>query len=142
MLVRCADAAPRKEVITIKATREIAERLNQAVQAWQSLAPDATFSGMSLADFQGRVQESLNARQALRAATDQLIAAQNSRSDTDRRTMQALLMVVNAIKGDPAHGEDSSLYEACGYVRKSERKSGLSRRKQEDRPTAGNSGLN
>jgi len=35
--------------------------------------------------------------------------------------------VVNSIKGDPDEGADGTLYEACGYVRKSERKSGLSR---------------
>lgn len=126
----------------MKGTREIAERLSQAVQAWESLAPDSKFGGMTLEEFKARVQESLDARQALRAATDQLISAQNSRSDTDSRMMQALLLVVNAIKGDPAHGEDSSLYEACGYVRKSERKSGLSRKSKEDRPTAGTNGLN
>ena len=83
---------------------------------------------MTLADFKASVQQSLDARKALREATDQLDVAQNARSDTDAKTMQALLLVVNAIKGDPAHGEDSSLYEACGYVRKSERRSGLSRK--------------
>jgi hypothetical protein len=37
--------------------------------------------------------------------------------------------VVNGVKGDPAFGEDSDLYETMGYVRKSERKSGLTRKK-------------
>jgi hypothetical protein len=32
------------------------------------------------------------------------------------------------VTGDPAFGPDSSLYEAMGYVRKSERKSGLTRK--------------
>ncbi len=112
----------------MKPKREIAERLERATRAWETLAPDAKFSGMNLDDFKSRVQQSLDARLALRVATDQLVAAQNSRSDTDAATMRALLLVVNAIKGDPAHGEDSSLYEACGYVRKSERRSGLSRK--------------
>ncbi len=40
--------------------------------------------------------------------------------------------VVNGVKGDPAFGEDCDLYEAMGYVRKSERKSGLSRKKGGD----------
>ena len=38
-------------------------------------------------------------------------------------------MVVKGVVGDPAFGEDCDLYEAMGYVRKSERKSGLSRKK-------------
>lgn len=39
-------------------------------------------------------------------------------------------LVVNAVKGDPEEGEDGEFYEALGYVRKSERKSGLSRGKK------------
>ena len=132
----------RKPKPKLKAQTEIAEKLDRAVRAWETLAPEKSFGGMTLSGFKTKVQESLDARQALRAATDQLLVAQNARTDTDGKTLQALLLVVNAIKGDPEHGDDSSLYEACGYVRKSERKSGLSRRKQEDRPTAGTTGLN
>ena len=112
----------------MKASIEIAERLGRATQAWENLAPDKSFGGMTLVQFKAKVQESLDARHALRAATDQLMVAQNARTDTDAKTMQALSLVVNAIKGDPEHGDDSSLYEACGYVRKSEKRSGLSRK--------------
>ena len=35
--------------------------------------------------------------------------------------------MVNAVKGDPAEGDNGELYEAMGYVRKSERHSGLHR---------------
>ena len=38
-----------------------------------------------------------------------------------------ILNVVNSVKGDPHHGENSALYASFGYVRKSERKSGLTR---------------
>ena len=112
----------------MKAQTEISEKLDRAVRAWETLAPDKSFGGMTLPEFTAKVQESLDARQALRAATDQLMVAQNARTDTDAKTLQALLLVVNAIKGDPEHGDDSSLYEACGYVRRSEKRSGLSRK--------------
>ncbi len=36
-------------------------------------------------------------------------------------------MVVNSVKGTPGFGPDSPLYRALGYIRKSERRSGLSR---------------
>jgi len=36
--------------------------------------------------------------------------------------------VVAGVKADPTEGPDSSLLEAFGYTRKSERKSGLSRK--------------
>ena len=51
----------------------------------------------------------------------------NKDSVTDAATMETVLGVVNSVKGDPEEGEDSALYEALGYVRKSERKSGLKR---------------
>lgn len=126
----------------MKTKTEIAEKLDRAVRAWETLAPDKSYGGMTLPEFKAKVQESLDARQALRAAVDRLMVAQNARTNTDAQTLQALLLVVNAIKGDPDHGDDSSLYEACGYIRKSERKSGLRRVKQENRPTAGTTGLN
>ena len=38
--------------------------------------------------------------------------------------------MVNAVKGDPEEGDNGELYEAMGYVRRSERSSGLHRGKQ------------
>ena len=35
------------------------------------------------------------------------------------------------LKADPTEGDDSALYKAMGYVRKSDRKSGLTRKKNE-----------
>mgnify|MGYP001447816905 CR=1 FL=1 len=35
-----------------------------------------------------------------------------------------------AVVGDPAYGNDSPLYGAMGFVRKSEKKSGLTRKKK------------
>ena len=36
----------------------------------------------------------------------------------------------NSVAGDPAYGNDSPLYGAMGFVRKSEKKSGLTRKKK------------
>ncbi|HEY0458709.1 MAG TPA: hypothetical protein VGC97_06110 [Pyrinomonadaceae bacterium] len=38
--------------------------------------------------------------------------------------------VVKSIAGDPKYGDDSDLYEGTGHVRKSEKKSGLTRKKK------------
>lgn len=35
-----------------------------------------------------------------------------------------------SVAGDPAYGNDSPLYGAMGFVRKSEKKSGLTRKKK------------
>jgi hypothetical protein len=40
------------------------------------------------------------------------------------------------VRGTPQHGPDSSLYRALGYIRKSERRSGLTRKGLEKSPGA------
>ena len=43
--------------------------------------------------------------------------------------MTRVQLVVAGVIADPTEGANSALYEAMGYVRKSERKSGLTRKK-------------
>jgi hypothetical protein len=54
----------------------------------------------------------------------ELAAAIVERDNADIISCEVVLQVVNSVKGDPNHGEDSPLYDALGYVRKSARKSG------------------
>ena len=61
---------------------------------------------------------------------NQMIAAADDRDDADKMSMPAVLKVVNGVKGDPDLGEDSKVYEAMGYVRKSERASGKTNKKK------------
>ena len=104
-----------------------ADKLGKLMQAWQDLEPDKSFGGMTVADFKTRVQPSLDARAAVNAAEVQLVDALARRQTSDVETQRLMLLMVNSIKGDPAVGDDSALYEAAGYVRRSERKSGLRR---------------
>lgn len=67
---------------------------------------------------------------------NQLTAALNARDDADKETINATSLVVNSVKGESEESEDGELYEAMGYVRKSERKSGLSRKTQTKQPAA------
>jgi len=108
--------------------KEMNDRIAQVVSSWETLRPNKSFAGMSLEQFRATVAPSLSARQAITRLESEVISAQNQRDDADKKSMVAILLVVNAIKGDPQEGEDGELYEAMGYVRKSERKSGLSRK--------------
>lgn len=111
------------------APKIIEEATTRILQAWETLAADKTFAGMSLAQFKTKVKPSFDARETIAALEQQLTAALNQRDDADRETQRLTSLVVNAVKGDPEFGEDSDLYEAMGYVRKSERKTGLTRKK-------------
>jgi hypothetical protein len=90
---------------------------------------------MTLTQFKNKVKPSFDARASIVNLQDQLTAALNARDDADVETSKAVALVVHSVKGDPEEGEDGELYEAMGYVRKSERKSGLSR-KAKPAPTA------
>lgn len=112
----------------LEAPKLIAEKIGRAASAWEVLAPDSTFGGMTLAQFKTKVQPSLDARDTVKTVANQRVDAQTKRAEGDLETQRVLALVINSIKGDPVHGEDSALYKACGYVLKSERKSGLSRK--------------
>ncbi len=112
----------------MKTPTEIENKLNKAIQAWEDLAPAKSFAGMTLEQFKAKVDPSLAVRNSLKTANSQKMEAQTQREAHDGESLGALQLVVNSIKGDPTEGEDSALYQAFGYVRKSARKSGLSRK--------------
>ena len=82
---------------------------------------------MSQTEYKAKIQSSLNTRAAIVELERKLKAAISSREAADGETNRTNQLVINSIRGDPNFGEDSELYEACGYVRKSEKASGLHR---------------
>lgn len=114
-------------MITTQNPKLTLEKLNKLVQAWQDLGADKSFAGMTLAEFKAKVQPSRDARDAVKDTESKMTDATTWRDISDVETLRLMQLVVNSIKGDPAVGDDSSLYEAAGYVRRSERKSGLRR---------------
>jgi len=108
------------------------ERITRAAIAWETLRPRKSFAGMTLEKYNSLIAPSLTARATIARLENELSAAQSQRDDADRVSLDALQLVVNSIKGDAEEGEDGELYEAMGYVRKSERKSGLHRASKTD----------
>ena len=114
------------------------ERITRTQSARETLRAQKSFAGMSLDQFREKIAPSLTARATIARLENELIAAQNQRDDADQASSDTVQLIVNAIKGDPAEGADGELYEALGYVRKSERKSGLGRKAKiaETKPAA------
>lgn len=54
----------------------------------------------------------------------------DERDDKYAALDQKRSQIGNAVAGDPAYGNDSPLYGEMGFVRKSEKKSGLTRKKK------------
>jgi len=110
--------------------KTVVERVQLVLNAWQTLRPSKSFAGMSFEQFKEKVKPSFDTRTQIDALENQLIAAKDQREVADAASLTSAQFVVNAVKGDPDEGENGELYEAMGYVRKSERRSGLHRGKR------------
>src|SRR4051812_45652388 len=118
----------RERIITMSGPKEIEDRIRRMISAWESLAPTKSFFGMTLDQFKTAMQPSLAARELIKDLENQLTQAQNQRDANDEGALAKMQGVVAGVNADPTEGPDSSLLEAFGYTRKSERKSGLSRK--------------
>ena len=105
------------------------EKIERMINAWRTLAPDKTFAGMTLAQFEAAVAPSRDARRRIDDLNDQLIEAMADRDTADDTSTARIQQVVAGVLADPTEGPDSPLYEAFGYTRKSERKPGGPRRR-------------
>jgi len=108
--------------------RSIEEKMDRILNAWRTLAPDKTFGGMTVAQFEAAMAPSKAARQQINNLEDQLTAAKANRDESDSNVLFKAQLVVAGVLADPTEGPDSALYAAFGYTRQSERKTGLTRK--------------
>ena len=104
------------------------QKMNAMINAWETLAPAKTFGGMTLEQFKAVVAPAQAARARIADLETQMTRALNDRDAGDAAFLSKAQLVVNGVLADPTEGPDSSLYEAMGYTRKSERRSGLTRK--------------
>jgi hypothetical protein len=121
----CAESTLDMPKQTPKKTEE---KIRTVVTAWEQIARNKKYGEMSLDEFKAIVAPSLNARILIDQLQHQLTQAINQRDDADDVSLAKIQLVVNGVLADPT--EDGSLYEAMGYIRKSERKSGLTTKKK------------
>ena len=103
----------------------VEEKIKTTIAAWEDLRPAKSFAGLTLAQFKTAMQ--LDTRTTISNLENLLSAARTARDDEDKEAYDIITKVVNAVVGDTDEGNDSPLYEALGYIRKSQRKSGLRR---------------
>lgn len=106
------------------------EKLNSVIGGWETLTPDKSFGGMTLAQFKAALKPSFDTREELRVLESQIQSKQIERDAADAESLRRVQLVVNGVIGDPEEGPDSDLYAAFGYTRKSERKTGLTRKRK------------
>src|ERR1043165_9158236 len=84
---------------------------------------------MTVAQFEAIIAPSFTTRQQLDELDNQRTHLINTRNDADEASLVKAAAAVAGMNADPGFGPDSSLVEACGYQRQSERKSGLTRKR-------------
>lgn len=109
-------------------------RREQFIASWREYAPEVTFAGMTLAEFEAGTLESIDVRKRMDEAQTKLAGMKLAREQADRTMTDLMILVAHGVRADPTYGEDSPFYRALGYVPKSERKSGLSRRPAQKTP--------
>lgn len=102
--------------------------IHRITDGWMRLRPEKAFGGFTLEQFKATVQPSLDTRANIADLLKQLDIEIARRNAADDVSFAAIQRVVNGVKGDRHEGEDSILYGAMGYVRKSQRRSGLTQR--------------
>jgi len=105
-------------------TKNNIAKLNRVADAWEKLAPDAIFAGMTLAQFKAKTKPTLDKQAAILAMEADLTGNRRELMDISRDSYNWTGKVINAIRGDVNYGDDCPLYAAIGYIRRSERKSG------------------
>lgn len=111
-------------------SKSIKDKLDRIINSWQTLSAAKSFAGMTLEQFKTTVQPSYDAREELLALDEKVNAQMAARDTSDDASLRVAQMVVNAVLADPTEGPNSALYEGFGYKRKSERKTGLTRKKK------------
>jgi hypothetical protein len=108
--------------------KRTANKLQKVVDAWQTIRPAKQFAGMTLEQFKAKVQPSLDTRGQLVDLHNQATDSRTLRRQADAASLELAQLVVNGVKADAEEGENGSLYAAMGYVPKSARRSGLTRK--------------
>jgi hypothetical protein len=116
--------------------KKVAQKLQKVIDAWTTLRPTKTFSGLTLEQFKAQVQPSLAARDQLTTLGNQTTDSRMQRRLSDTASLTLAQQVVSSVKGDPAEGENGPLYAAMGYIPKSSRRSGLTRKGSATTPVA------
>ena len=101
--------------------------VSTVTEAWSSVSPTKSFFGMTLDQYKESVKPSYDLRAEI-AETQKRLKSLNAKcKDADAAALQLTKNIVHAVKADPTEGENSPLYAAMGYVRSSDRSSGLKR---------------
>ena len=106
----------------------IKKRAVKMNDAWKEGAPTVEFMGIKQADLNSNIADIEAKEQNLDDLRAQIKMLEDKVSDDYAALDDKLVDVGNGVRGSRDYGDDSPLYGAMGYVRKSDRASGLTRK--------------
>jgi hypothetical protein len=111
-------------------TKRIRERVTQMNDAWAQGASTVVFGGISQTQFDTKIKTAATADQEIDDMEAALVLKKQFRDGLYDGLNDDSVKILAGLKGDPAFGDDHPLVGAMGFVRDSERKSGLTRKKE------------
>ena len=110
--------------------KRVKQQCNMMNDAWFEGAPAVNFNGIKHGDFQTTIEAAAAKDTAIADREAELKMMRDVRDDDYKALDQQRSKVGLGVAGSPDYGNDSPLYGAMGFVRKSERASGLTRKKK------------
>ena len=106
----------------------IKKRAVKMNDAWKEGAPDVEFMDVSQTELNTKITNIETKEQTLDDLRAQVKMLEDEISDDYGELDDTIIDVGNGVRGSKAYGDDSPLYGAMGFVRKSDRASGLTRK--------------
>lgn len=107
------------------------DKVVKMLSAWLEGAPTVKFMGIGREDLFAKSKQADTLENEIEDLRAQMKLKEELLGVVYYELNQMTVNVRNGVTGDPEFGDDSALYGAMGYVRKSERKSGLTRKKNQ-----------
>ncbi len=95
---------------------------------WKEQAPSAVFAGKTLADLEAAIAAHTEANLEVDKTGKALSSALKTRGDQNAALNELLQVIVRGVAGHADYGDNSPAYRAMGFIPRSERASGLTRK--------------
>jgi len=112
----------------MKNTKRNMAKIKRILAAWKKNAPDAKFAKMTAEEFEAAIKPALDSDSRMLALETEQVNERRAWVNNCADSLDLALHVVDGVKADTTFGPDSPLYSSMGYIGKSARKSGLTRK--------------
>lgn len=113
--------------------KEVKEQCNRMNDAWVEGAKDVEFNGITQEEFAADITDAAKDDAEIADMEAQLQMKRDGRDGKYFALNQKRSKVGQGVVGNAAYGDDSPLYGAMGFVRKSDRASGLTRKTKSEK---------